>query len=147
MTYSEWFEMQGNLHGEVMKKLVGKTQEEIIEYFRFDNMVKNEPDFCPLYKDNKKCHDYEKLNCYFCACPNFRFKDEGYKKVDGKTLYSTCSINSRDGSQFIGDDYIHQNCSGCIVPHRDKYIKNHFNTSWFEAMSEVKEVKEFRETK
>jgi hypothetical protein len=138
MTYSEWFEMQGNLHAKVMKKLEGKSQEEIIEYFRFENMVKNEPDFCPLYKDNKKCHDYEKLNCYFCACPNFRFKDDGFEKVEGKTLYSVCSIKSRDGSQFIGDDYIHQNCSGCIVPHRDKYIKNHFNKNWFEAMKDVK---------
>ena len=138
MTYSEWFEMQGNLHAKVMKKLEGKSQEEIIEYFRFENMVKNEPDFCPLYKDNKKCHDYEKLNCYFCACPNFRFKDDGFEKIEGKTLYSVCSIKSRDGSQFIGDDYIHQNCSGCIVPHRDKYIKNHFNKNWFEAMKDVK---------
>ena len=139
MTYEEWFIQQGNLHANVMKKLTDKSVDEVIEYFKFENMVKNEPDFCPLYKDNKKCHDMEDLNCYLCACPNFRFKMEGFEKTDdGKTLFSVCSIKSRDGSQFIGDDYIHQNCSGCIVPHRAKYIKKHFNTNWFEVMKDVR---------
>ena len=139
MTYEEWFIQQGNLHANVMKKLTDKSVDEVIEYFKFENMVKNEPDFCPLYKDNKKCHDMEDLNCYLCACPNFRFKMEGFEKTDdGKTLFSVCSIKSRDGSQFIGDDYIHQNCSGCIVPHRAKYIKKNFNRNWFEVMKDVR---------
>ena len=139
MTYEEWFLKQGELHANVMKKLINKTNDEVIEYFKFENMVNNEPDFCPLYKENKKCHDMENLNCYLCACPNFRFKDEGFSKTeDGKTLYSVCSINSKDGDQYIGEDYIHQNCSGCIVPHREKYIKNHFNRNWFEVMKDVR---------
>ena len=139
MTYEEWFLKQGELHANVMKKLVDKTPDEVIEYFRFENMVKNEPDFCPLYKDNKKCHDYEKLNCYLCACPNFRFKMEGFETTeDGKTLFSVCNIKSKDGAQYIGENYIHQNCSGCIVPHREKYIKNHFNRNWFEVMKDVR---------
>ena len=139
MTYEEWFIQQGNLHANVMKKLTDKSVDEVIEYFKFENMLKNEPDFCPLYKDNKKCHDMEDLNCYLCACPNFRFKMEGFEKTDdGKTLFSVCSIKSRDGSQFIGDDYIHQNCSGCIVPHRAKYIKKNFNRNWFEVMKDVR---------
>ena len=52
MTYEEWFLKQGELHSNVMKKLTNKSIDEIIEYFKFENMVKNEPDFCPLYKDN-----------------------------------------------------------------------------------------------
>ena len=139
MTYEEWFIQQGNLHANVMKKLTDKSVDEVIEYFKFENMVKNEPDFCPLYKDNKKCHDMEDLNCYLCACPNFRFKMEGFEKTpDGKTLFFVCNIKSRDGSQYIGEDYIHQNCSGCIVPHRAKYIKKNFNRNWFEVMKDVR---------
>ena len=139
MTYEEWFQKQGELHANVMKKLVDKTTDEVIEYFRFENMVKNEPDFCPLYKDNKKCHDMEDLNCYLCACPNFRFKDEGFEKTeDGQTIFSVCNIKSKDGSQFVGDDYIHQNCSGCIIPHKARYIKKHFNRNWFEVMKDVR---------
>lgn len=138
MTYEEWFVKQGNLHANVMKRLEGLSIDEVIEYFKFENMVKNEPDFCPLYKDNKKCHDYEDLNCYLCACPNFRFNDKGFEKKDGKTLYSFCSINSKDGSEYIGEDYIHQNCSGCIVPHRQKYIKKNFSRNWFEIMDKVR---------
>ena len=138
MTYEEWFIQQGNLHANVMKKLTDKSIDEVIEYFRFDNMVKNEPDFCPLYKDNKKCHDYDDLNCYLCACPNFRFKMEGFEEVEGRTLFSKCNINSKDGAQYKGDNYIHQNCSGCIVPHRAKYIKNKFSRDWFEVMKDVR---------
>ena len=53
MTYEEWFIKQGNLHANVMKRLTDKSIDEVIEYFRFENMVKNEPDFCPLYKTTK----------------------------------------------------------------------------------------------
>lgn len=139
MTYEEWFLKQGELHANVMKKLEGNTKQEIIEYFRFENMVKNEPDFCPLYKDNKKCHDMEDLNCYLCACPHFRFDDNGFKKnPDGKVLYSVCSIKSKKGSEYVGDNYIHQNCSDCIVPHKRKYIEKNFHRNWFEIMKDVR---------
>lgn len=139
MTYEEWFLKQGELHANVMKKLINKTNEEVIEYFKFENMVKNEPDFCPLYKENKKCHDMEDLNCYLCACPNFRFDDNGFEKTnDGKILYSICSINCKDGSQFIGEKYIHQNCSDCVIPHKKKYIKKNFSRNWFEVMKDVR---------
>lgn len=138
MSYSEWFEKHGNKHKKIMKKLKDKSDDEVIEYFRFDNMVENEKEFCPLYEENKKCHDYKELNCYLCACPNFRFKDEGFRQKDDKTLFSYCDINSKDGSEFIGETYIHQNCSGCIVPHKEKYIKKNFSRDWFEIMKNVK---------
>lgn len=124
-----------------MEKLKDRSDEEVIEYFSFDNMVKSEPDFCPLYEKNKQCHEMENLNCYLCACPNFRFDDDGFEKQNGKTLFSFCSIDSRDGSQFEGEDYIHQNCAGCIVPHRVSYIKKHFQRDWKSIMKEVEPKK------
>ena len=120
-----------------MDTLTELSNEEVIDYFKFENMVKKEPDFCPLYKDNKKCHDMEELNCYLCACPNFRFDDKGFKQIEEKTLYSTCNIDSKDGSQYIGDDAIHQNCAGCLVPHHEAYITKMFNRDWVEVMKEV----------
>lgn len=137
MAYQDWFDKHGNKHAKIMEKLKDKSDDEVIEYFRFENMVKEEPEFCPLYKDNKKCHDYEELNCYLCACPNFRFDDKGFRKQDEKTLYSYCSIDSKDGAQFLGEDYIHQNCAGCLVPHKQRYIKKHFSRDWFDIMKEV----------
>jgi len=120
-----------------MAKLTELSDEEVIRYFRFENMVENEPDFCPLYADNKKCHDMKALNCYLCACPNFRFNDKGFKKIEEKTLYSTCNIDSKDGSQYISEDAIHQNCAGCGVPHQEAYIKKMFDRDWFEVMKDV----------
>ena len=137
MTYSEWFQQHGEKHKAIMAKLTHLSDHEVVEYFRFDNMVKNEPDFCLLYKENKKCHDLEGLNCYLCACPNFRFKDKGFNVREGKVLYSACSIASKEGGQFITDDAIHQDCSKCSVPHYESYIKRQFSRDWFEIMEDV----------
>ncbi len=137
MSYEKWFQSHGKKHKEIMQKLTKLSDNEIIAYFRFENMVQKEPDFCPLYKENKKCHDMEVLNCYLCACPNFRFDDEGISKKEDKTIYSICSIDSKDGDIFQTEEAIHQDCSGCLVPHRETYIKKHFSRNWFEIMKKV----------
>jgi len=137
MLYSDWFYEHGKKHNAIMKKLTHLSDNEVIAYFRFENMVENEPDFCPLYKENKKCHDTAGLNCYLCGCPNFRFKDKGFHTREGKTLYSACSINSKEGGQFISEDAIHQDCSKCLVPHHESYIRSVFDRDWFEMMENV----------
>ncbi|MBA1438340.1 MAG: hypothetical protein FAF05_05015 [Epsilonproteobacteria bacterium] len=136
MGYLSWFEQHANKHKKIVDKLLrlGKTKKEIIEYFCFENMCQNEKDFCPLYAKNKKCHEIEKLNCYMCACPNFRFNDEGIKRVDRKTQYSLCAINSKDGRQGIYGEKIHQDCSKCTVPHHKAYIEEHFDYDWKKMM-------------
>lgn len=117
-----------------MEKLTHLSDEEVINYFRFENMVQHENDFCPLYRENKKCHDMETLNCYLCACPNFRFNDMSLKKEEGKTLFSICSIDSSDGDRFTTDTAIHQNCSGCLIPHHENYIRKVFDRNWLNIM-------------
>lgn len=136
MSYLSWFDEHASKHKKIVNKLLEKkfSQQQIIEYFDFENMVKNETDFCPLYKENKKCHDMQELNCYLCACPNFRFKDEGIKQIEKNTQYSFCSIDSKDGSQGLYGDKIHQDCSKCTVPHHKSYIKKHFDLDWKNIM-------------
>ena len=137
MSYSSWFQEHGAKHKIIVDKLSHLSGEELVAYFRFDNMVKNEPDFCPLYKENKKCHDMAELNCYICACPNFRFKDTGFSKRGERMLYSSCSIASKEGGQYLTDDAIHQDCSKCSVPHHESYIKKQFSRDWFLMMENV----------
>lgn len=137
MSYNQWFQEHAAKHRAIMEKLIHLNEQEIIEYFRFENMVIQEPTFCPLYAEHKKCHDTEELNCYLCACPNFRFNDKGFKQEEEKTLFSTCSIESPDGDRYISETAIHQNCAGCLVPHRESYIKKVFDRDWLKIMSEV----------
>lgn len=137
MSYENWFQSHGEKHKQIIEKLHHLSDDELIHYFRFDNMVKHEPDFCLLYQENKKCHENEALNCYFCACPNFRFKDEGFEQQERRTLFSYCGIESKEGGQFLLEDAIHQDCTGCFVPHSEIYIKKHFTRNWFEAMNKV----------
>lgn len=136
MSYTTWFEEHAAKHKKIVEKLVacGKGKEEIIEYFDFESMVKNEPDFCPLYAEHKKCHDMEHLNCYLCACPNFRFDDKGIKKVEENTQYSFCDIDSKDGNQGTYGDKIHQDCSKCGVPHHRSYVEKNFDLDWEKIM-------------
>ncbi|PHR57091.1 MAG: hypothetical protein COA44_06790 [Arcobacter sp.] len=140
MTYAQWFEAHSSKHQRLNQKLLsqGLCQEDIIKYYRFENMVEKEPDFCELYKDNKKCHEMEELNCYLCACPNFRFTMSPHKKND-KIIHSHCSIESKDGAIFEHENNLHQDCSGCQVPHHEAYISKNFDTSWDKIMKKCEE--------
>lgn len=141
MTYGEWFDAHAQKHEAVVKKLIaqGMDKKAILDYFDFDNMVQAEPDFCPLYAHKKKCHDMEKLNCYLCACPNFRFSDSGIGTAEGKTLYSRCAIDSKEGNAAVYGDAVHQDCSRCTVPHRRDYIEKVFDTQWKRIMAKCRE--------
>ena len=132
MTYLEWFENHAKKHSQIIKKLKGKSKQEIIEYFKFENMVKNEPNFCPLYQKNRKCHDLEYLNCYFCGCPYFRFLPNASK---GKVSY--CSIDSKYASFTKGTEKIHLDCSNCKVPHTKGFVSKNFDLDWKNAMKET----------
>lgn len=138
MGYKNWFDMHADKHKKIVDKLLlsDYTKEGIIEYFTYENMVKNENDFCPLFAKNKKCHDMKNLNCYFCACPNFRFNDDGIKIINKKMQYSFCNINSIDGEAKAYGDKIHQNCSNCQVPHKKSYIEKCFDYDWKIIMKE-----------
>jgi len=131
MGYIDWYEKHAIKHKAIMQKLTHLSNDEVIEYFSWENMCKNEVDFCPLYKDNKKCHDMDELNCYLCACPNFRFDDEQ------EVVKSKCAINSKDGVQKDYGGVVHQDCSACTVPHHTKYIKEVFDRDWKNIMSKV----------
>ena len=140
MSYETWIEEHAKKHKQIIDKLLkqGLDKERIIDYFDFENMKEKERDFCPLYAQNKKCHDMQELNCYLCSCPNFRFNDEGLKKMDGKTLFSICSIESKEGKQGIYGKAIHQDCSGCTVPHHKAYVEKHFDLDWSKIMQDCK---------
>ena len=127
MSYRSWYEKHSQKHKNLVEKLAHLSDDELIDYFDFDNMVKHEIDFCPLYKDNKKCHDIEELNCYFCACPNFR--------VDSKKSF--CNIDSKDGGTIKTKDFIHQDCSKCSVPHSKEYVRKHFSRDWEKVLKGI----------
>ena len=135
MSYSSWFDKHALKHKKIVDKLLKKeyTKEQIIEYFDFDNMVKEENEFCPLYKEPKKCHDMESLNCYLCACPHFRFNDDGIGTYNEFKILSKCDINN--GEKFAGKGVIHQDCSTCSIPHHKRYIEKTFDLDWKKIMN------------
>lgn len=137
MTYREWFDAHADKHKALMQKLLsrGMDKEAILDYFDFDNMVKMEPDFCPLYAEGKKCHDMEKLNCYLCACPHFRFNDKGLRTEEGAAVYSACAIHAKEGVPVRFGDAIHLDCSACTLPHRRSVIDKLFDTEWERIMA------------
>jgi len=119
-----------------MQKLTHLSDHEVILYFRFENMVKREPDFCPLYREEKKCHETEILNCYLCACPWFHFADRGLYAEGNLTCYSTCRIDAQKGKQFKTERAVHQDCSDCLLPHKESFIRRVFRRNWFEMMQQ-----------
>lgn len=137
MTYNNWFEDHAKKHAKIMKKLEGLDEFDTVQYFIFENMVKNEPDFCELYASNTKCHEMYELNCYMCGCPHFRFYQTPHLQEDLE-VHSVCSINSKRGKRFVSEEQIHQDCSGCSIPHGEDYIFRNFETEWGKMMEKVK---------
>jgi hypothetical protein len=137
MSYHEWFQQHGAKHARILRKLAHLSDEEVIAYFRYDNMVIHETDFCPLYAQNKRCHTMDNLNCYLCACPHFRFNDAGFEMRGDALIKSYCHIQAPGGESLEHDHVIHHNCSGCTLPHTDAYIRRHFSRDWFEIMKDV----------
>ncbi len=133
MSYEEWFEAHALKHKQIVDRLVaqGYTQEHIVEYFRWENIKETDVDFCPLFAKNEKCHDMEDLNCYLCGCPNFRFDD------DAPVIKSSCSVNSKNGSTIEVNGIIHQDCSGCLLPHKERFIHKYFDLDWKKVMGKA----------
>ena len=134
MTYTQWQQNHYHKHQNILRKLTHLEDNEVIAYFRFENMVQKEPDFCYLYASHQQCHEMKRLNCYFCACPFFLFDDEGIREEEGKILYSLCRIDAKEGTRFVSEKAIHQDCSGCKVPHREGYIAKYFGRDWLACM-------------
>ena len=138
MTYNEWHEEHAKKHAAIMKKLEGLDEFDVVQYFIFENMVEKEPDFCELYATNTKCHEMYELNCYMCGCPHFRFYQTPRIDDDLK-FHSICSINSKRGKRFITEEAeVHQDCSGCSIPHGESYIFSNFDREWEKMMENVK---------
>ncbi len=135
MTYYEWMQNHAKKHKALIEKLEHLSDDELIEYFDFDNMKVQEKDYCPLYERDKKCHDMEKLNCYSCGCPYFRLND--YESE----IISYCEINHKNGGQMKSASGIHQDCTKCTVPHKINFIKANFSRDWNEVMSKVNNEK------
>lgn len=140
MGYKNWFDNHVQKHYVIVEKLLLQnfTQEEIIKYFEYENMLQNEVDFCPLYAKEKKCHDIKELNCYMCGCSNFRFNDKGLGNYDDFIIKSRCSIANGESKAY--NKIIHQDCSKCSVPHYKSFIEKNFNSDW-KIMMQQCEVK------
>lgn len=93
------------------------TPYEIAEYFTYSNLKEKEPDFCPLFKTNEKCHDLpeDELICYWCACP---FYDYDYFNEEERE-YGRCRVNSIYGKR---NEEGYWDCSNCLLPHRKKFV-------------------------
>ncbi|MEA3289808.1 MAG: hypothetical protein U9Q04_06450 [Campylobacterota bacterium] len=127
MSYRVWFEEHALKHKEIVNRLSSLSDDELIDYFDFENMKIKEKDFCIMYEKDQKCHDMKELNCYLCACPNFRVGEDK----------SFCTIDSKDGSTIESKGYIHQNCSKCTVPHKKEYVKRYFDRDWKNIMKDT----------
>lgn len=142
MSYLKWFDEHALKHKRIVDKLVklDYTNEEIVDYFDYDKMIINEVEFCPLYKQNKRCHDMKELNCYLCACPNFRFDDNGLGSYNNHKVLSKCDINN--GEKLVTKTgVIHHDCSSCEVPHHKSFILKNFSLEWREIMKNCHKAK------
>ncbi|MDD3595349.1 hypothetical protein [Sulfuricurvum sp.] len=132
MTYIHWFQTHAEKHRRILSRLSAQnlSPDQIVAYFTFEKMVEKEKDFCQLYATKRKCHDIPNLNCYWCACPYFRFNDNAQTDTEGIVVYSYCAINAPAGKPFRHENSIHHDCSDCTIPHDPDTILKKFSVDW-----------------
>lgn len=119
MTFVEWSIKHYEDRKAILEKLKDKSEEEIVEYFNYDNMVDSEPNYCPLYAMGNKCHNMKDLNCLLCACPFFKFSDDKPIDIRGDIkVMSVCTIDSKHANSYIIGNKQQCDCSQCTVPHK-----------------------------
>jgi hypothetical protein len=136
MKYIDWFKKHAIKHEKIMQKLhaQGLSDAQILDYFEYENISQKEVDFCPLYKEQKKCHDMQYLNCFLCACPHFRFDDEALHVKGNIVVKSMCAIDSKFKESFVVNNELHLDCSKCKIPHTKAFVKKQIEKSWVENM-------------
>ena len=92
---------------ELAAEIINKRVEDLIEEHSFDKLKDKNPGVCPCYEQNRKCHDVEELNCFFCYCP----------KYDRSTPEGKCKINSPEGKYVETAEGKKLDCSDCTLPH------------------------------
>lgn len=95
------------------KELIEKRIEILIDEFDFEKRKKGNPKECICYRQNKKCHDIENLNCLFCYCPYY----------DASISEGRCKINSISGKYVENTNGKILDCSDCVIPHDKENIK------------------------
>lgn len=128
MTFTEWVITHNNKKEDILLKIKDLSKKEQIQYFDYDNMIKKELNFCPLYKLNTKCHDIKDLNCFLCACPYFEYSDNTPLSVTKDiNVMSRCSINAKEASSYTTKGIQQCDCSNCTVPHNKSLALKVFN--------------------
>ena len=143
MTFADWTHSHVKKVDEILNKLTDLTDEEVVAYFNFDNMVEKEKDFCPLYETGTKCHDVDNLNCYFCGCPFFKNSDDKpmYMK-DSIKVMSICTIGAKESSVFVYDGVQQCDCSKCDIPHKNDFVMKNIKKDISEITSLIR-IKEY----
>jgi len=119
MKFSKWTSGHKSKLETIIENILDKSVSDIIDYFEFDNMKDKESDFCPLYRTFTKCHVTNKLNCFLCGCPYFKYSDrEPIAIVENKKIMSVCTISSKQAKSFEIDGIVQCDCS--ILP---QYVK------------------------
>lgn len=99
---------------ELATGIILKNNQELISEWDFEARKKVNTYGCICYEKNKKCHDIDELNCFFCYCPNY----------DRTVKEGLCKIDSPDGKYIDTSNGKILDCSDCTFPHtRENAIK------------------------
>jgi len=102
---------------EKTKACIEEKVERILKEFRFSHRSKGHPEECPNYPGQKPCHNIpaEKLNCYFCLCPEY----------DNSREEGGCFRNDPKGKWFYRPNGRIWDCTNCDYPHKEENIRKY----------------------
>ena len=109
---------------DLIKKVIEKRIEIILEEFSFKTRKNRNTEECPCYSQNKPCHNLpeSELNCFFCLCPEY----------DSNNEQGGCRADNPEGK---GKWFYHPelkkgkiwDCSDCTYPHKEENIRKYLS--------------------
>lgn len=100
---------------DLSKEIIEKRINKLIEEWDFERRKESNSEECICYKQDKKCHNIEDLNCLFCFCPYYNTQ-----LAEGK-----CNITSPMARYIDNHDGKILDCGDCDLMHRKENIKRY----------------------
>ena len=88
---------------------------QTISEYRYDVRKVSNPDACPCYSNNIRCHNLENLNCMLCYCPFYDMD-----KLEGGCLRKSPQGKWYEHSRLPKGKI--WDCSDCNYPHIEENV-------------------------
>ena len=134
MTYKEWFDAHGAKHQKIMKNWMASPMKRSLPISVLRTWWRKNPSSVHFTKKIKNATRWKSSTVTSAPVPTSDSMTGVCIEKEGRTYYSDCNIHAREGKAFVSESAVHQDCSACLLPHKESFVRKVFTRNWFGIM-------------